>query len=231
MNFDVRNFGVISIGSIDVWITEALIVTLGIVALLIFFAIIVRIKLRKFSEVPTGFQNVVELMIESFENLVIRSAGPKLSWVGGWFFTVFSFLLISNLSGLFIFIRPPTADWPTPLSLALITLILLQFAGLRYRGWDYVKSFFQPIFIFFPVNVLGELSRPIALSFRLFGNVLGGMILLSLVYALAPMVLRLTLPFVLHVYFDIFAGALQAFIFTVLSLTYLGVTSTHSRES
>ena len=230
MNFDVRNFGVISIGSIDIWITEALIVTLGIMALLIIFAVIVRIKLRNFTEVPSGFQNVIELMIESFENFVIKSAGPKLAWLGGWFFTVFSFLLVSNMSGLLLFIRPPTADWPTPLSLALITFVLLQFVGLRYRGWNYVKSFFEPVFIFFPVNVLGELSRPVALSFRLFGNVLGGMILVSLVYALAPMVLMLVLPFALHIYFDIFAGALQAFIFTVLSLTYLGVASTHSDE-
>jgi len=231
MNFDVRNFGVISIGPIDIWITESIIVTLGIVALLIVLAVIVRIKLSKFQEVPTGFQNIVELIVESFHNLVVKSAGLKLSWVGGWFFTVFSFLLISNLSGLFLFIRPPTADWPTPLSLALITLVLIQFVGLRYRGWDYIKTFFEPIFIFFPVNVLGELSRPVALSFRLFGNVLGGMILLSLVYTLAPMILMVTLPFALHVYFDIFAGSLQAFIFTILSLTYLGVASTHSSEA
>jgi len=231
MNFDVRNFGVITIGSIDIWITESIIVAWGVMALLIIFAIIVRIKLRNFKEVPTGFQNVVEYMVEAFEGLVIRSAGPKLAWLGGWFFTVFSFLLISNMSGLVLFIRPPTADWPIPLGLAIITFLLINFAGLRYRGWDYIKSFFQPIFIFFPINILGEISKPIALSFRIFGNVLGGMILVSLVYGLAPMVVQLILPAVLHLYFDIFAGALQAFIFTVLSLTFVGVASTHSSET
>ena len=231
MNFDVRNFGVIRLGSINIWITEALIVSWGIMALLLVFAIVVRIKLRKFKDKPTGFQNFVEAIVEGFNNFAIKSTGPKLSWVGGWFFTVFTFLMISNMSGLIIFIRPPSADWPLPLALALITFFLIQFAGLRYRGWDYIKSFFQPVFVFFPVNVLGELSRPIALSFRLFGNVLGGMILVSLVYGLAPVVLMVTLPIALHVYFDIFAGILQAFIFTVLSLTYLGVAATHSKES
>jgi len=231
MNFDVRNFGVITIGSVDIWITESIIVAWGIMALLIIFAIIVRIKLRNFKEVPTGFQNVIELIIESFDSFVVRSAGPKLSWIGGWFFTVFSFLMVSNMSGLVLFIRPPTADWPIPLGLALITFILIQFVGLRYRGWDYIKSFFEPVFVFFPINILGELSRPIALSFRLFGNVLGGMILVSLVYALAPLVVRFFLPAVLHLYFDMFAGVLQAFIFTVLSLTYLGVAATHSSET
>ena len=87
------------------------------------------------------------------------------------------------------------------------------------------------MFIFFPVNILGEISKPIALSFRLFGNVLGGMILVSLVYGLAPLAIQLTLPAVLHLYFDVFAGALQAFIFTVLSLTFVGVASTHSSEA
>ena len=230
MNFDVRNLGVIEIGPIEIWITESIVVAWGIMALLIIFAIIVRIKLTKFKDVPTGFQNVVEVMVESFEGLVIRSAGPKLAWLGGWFFTVFAFLMVSNMSGLLLFIRPPTADWPIPLGLAIITFLLINFAGLRYRGWDYVKSFFSPIFIFFPINILGEISKPIALSFRLFGNVLGGMILVSLVYGLAPMAVQLFLPAVLHLYFDVFAGALQAFIFTVLSLTFVGVAATHSNE-
>jgi len=231
MNFDVRNLRVITIGGIDIWITESIVVAWAIMALIAVFAIFVRIKLNKFKEVPTGFQNVIEFVVEAFEGLVIRSAGPKLAWVGGWFFTVFTFLMVSNMSGLVLFVRPPTADWPIPLGLALITFLLIQFVGLRYRGWDYIKTFFEPVFFFLPVNILGELSRPIALSFRLFGNVLGGMILVSLVYGLAPVVLQLTLPAVLHLYFDVFAGVLQAFIFTILSLTYMGVSSIHSKEA
>ena len=231
MNFDVRNFGVVNIGNQELWITESMIVTWVIMAIMIVCAIFVRIKLRKFKEVPSGFQNVVEAIIESFDQFTVKSAGPKLSWLGGWFFTVFFFLMLSNTSGLVIFVRPPTADWPVPLALALTTLFLLQFAGIRYRGWDYVKSFFQPVFVFFPINILSELSRPMALSFRLFGNVLGGMILVSLIYGLAPVILQFVLPFALHIYFDIFAGVLQAFVFTVLSLTYLGLASTHSKET
>ena len=231
MNFDVRNLWVITIGGIDIWITESIVGAWGIMAFLIIFAIIVRIKLRKFKEVPTGFQNIIEFAVEAFEGLVIRSAGPKLAWIGGWYFTVFTFLMVSNMSGLILFVRPPTADWPIPLGLALATLLMIQFVGLRYRGWDYIKSFFQPVFLFFPINILGEISKPVALSFRLFGNVLGGMILVSLVYGLAPVIVRLTLPAVLHLYFDIFAGALQAFIFTTLSLTFVGVASVHSKES
>ena len=230
MDFDVRNFGVINIGPIEVWITETLIVTWIIIAILTLFAIIVRIKLRSFTDEPKGFQNFIELTVEGFGKFFDNSAGEKLSVLGGWFFTVFAFLLVSNTIGIFG-VRPPSADWPLPLGLALITFILIQVVGLRYRGWGYLKSFFEPFFPFFPINVLGELARPISLSFRMFGNVLGGMILLQLVYGIAPVVLRFILPWALHVYFDIVSGMLQAFIFTVLSLTYLGVVSKTADEA
>ena len=225
INFDINVYRVITIGSIDIWITDTLIVMGGIMLILIAFAIVVRIKLRKFQEIPTGFQNFVELAVETFENFVEGSAGAKLSWVGGWFFTVFSFLLISNMSGVIWFVRPPTADWTVPLALALVSILLMQAVGIWYRRGEYFKKFLKPFFLFLPINILGELSRPISLSFRLFGNVLGGMILVSLVYSLTPTIVAMFLPVVLHAYFDVISGALQAFVFTVLSLTYLGLAT------
>jgi len=225
INFDINTYWVVTIGSIDIWITDTLLVMGGIMLLLIAFAVIVRIKLRKFQEVPKGFQNFVEFTVETFENFVAGSAGAKLSWVGGWFFTVFAFLLISNMSGVVWFIRPPTADWTVPLALALVSILLMQAVGFWYQRKEYLKKFLKPFFLFLPINILGELSRPISLSFRLFGNVLGGMILVSLVYALTPTVVAMVLPVVLHAYFDVISGALQAFVFTVLSLTYLGLAT------
>jgi len=79
----------------------------------------------------------------------------------------------------------------------------------------------QPIPIFFPLNLIGEIARPISLSFRLFGNVLAGTIFMSLVYALVPIYLRFALPAALHAYFDLFSGALQTYIFCVLSLSFI----------
>jgi len=225
MDFNINVHHVLHIGGIEIWITDTLYVMAGIMLILIAFAVVVRIKLNKFSEVPTGFQNFVELIVETFENFVKGSAGAKLSWVGGWYFTVFSFLLIANMSGIIGFVRPPTADWTVPFALAAVTIILMFFCGIRYQGMNYIKGLCKPIFIFFPINVFGEMSKAISLSFRLFGNVIGGMILVSLVYAIAPMVLAMFLPVVLHIYFDIISGALQAFVFTVLGLTYLGLAS------
>jgi len=193
--------------------------------LLIVFAIVVRVKMSKFEEIPnTRFQNIMEALIELFDNFVRNTAGEKLMFLGNWFFMVFSFILISNLSGILGF-RPPTADWATTFAFALATFILIQAMGIKYRGLNYIKSFFEPFPVFFPLNLIGELARPISLSFRLFGNVLAGMILMSLLYNLAPVYVRFVIPAALHAYFDLFSGALQTYIFCVLGLTFIGAAA------
>ncbi|NLK39803.1 MAG: F0F1 ATP synthase subunit A [Clostridiales bacterium] len=191
-----------------------------IMLVLIVLAVIVRIKLRSFREIPTGFQNAVESVIEIFENFVDNTLGEKLRYLGPWFFTVFAFILFSNLSGVFG-LRPPTADWGTTFAFALATFILIQIVGIRYRKMDYLKNFFYPNPIFFPLNLIGELARPISLSFRLFGNVLAGMIMMTLIYSLTPKLVQIGLPVFLHAYFDLFSGALQTYIFCMLSLMFV----------
>ncbi|MCL2368733.1 MAG: F0F1 ATP synthase subunit A, partial [Oscillospiraceae bacterium] len=127
----------------------------------------------------------------------------------------------SGVTGL----RPPTADWGTTFAFAFATLTIIQIAGIRSRGFDYIKDFFRPSFILFPLNLLGELARPISLSFRLFGNMLAGLIILTMFYSLTPLLLRLVLPIALHVYFDVFSGVLQTYIFCAISLSFIGATS------
>jgi len=191
--------------------------------LLILAALIIRIRLRGFKKVPAGFQNMVELAVEAFDNLVKNAAGEKLMGLGSWFFMVFAFVLVSNLSGI-IGLRPPTADFATAFAFALATFILIQAMGIAHRKGEYLKSFFRPNFIFFPLNVIGELARPVSLSFRLFGNMLAGLIIVSLIYSL-PIYFRFVIPTVLHAYFDLFTGALQTYIFCVLSLTFIGAAA------
>jgi len=195
--------------------------------ILITFGIIVRIKVRSFKEVPTGFQNVVEALVETFEGYLRSTIGDKLMFLGSWFFTLFLFILLSNLSGLFPIIRTPTADWSMTFGLALVTFILIQAMGVKYRKAGYIKDLFAPlpwwcpIPLFLPINVIGELARPISLSFRLFGNMLAGLIMMSLIYALFPVVVQFIIPSALHAYFDLFSGVLQTYIFVTLSMTFI----------
>jgi len=227
MDFGIQIYGGIRItDDITIYITETLLITWIIMGILIAFAIVVRIKSRKWSAMgkPTGLQNVVELLVQSFENLFKNSAGEKVKNLAPWFFTLFTFLIFANTIGV-IGPRPPTADWAMTFPLAVSSLIMIQYAGIRHRPKEYLKGFVQPIFLFLPINLLGELSKPIALSFRLFGNILAGTILMSMLYGLAPLVVTIGLPAVLHAYFDVAAGLLQAYIFTILSITFVGLAS------
>lgn len=225
MDFNIKNLWGVEIGGHTFWITQTILNTWILMGLLIVFAIVVRVKMSKFEEIPnTRFQNIMEALIELFDNFVRNTAGEKLMFLGNWFFMVFSFILISNLSGILGF-RPPTADWATTFAFALATFILIQAMGIKYRGLNYIKSFFEPFPVFFPLNLIGELARPISLSFRLFGNVLAGMILMSLLYNLAPVYVRFVIPAALHAYFDLFSGALQTYIFCTLSITFIAGAS------
>lgn len=220
---------VVNIFGVELWITNTIVVGWLVSAVLLVFAVIVRIKLKNFKEKPTGFQNVVEAMVDTFDNFMKANGSPAIMWMGGWFFTLFAFLILSNIMGIFPGMRPPTADWPLPFALALTSFFFIQFSGIRYRGWKYIKgTYLSPHWVFLPVNMLGEFSRPISLSFRLFGNILGGLILVSLVYQLTPVFTRFIIPVPLHLIFDLAFGALQAFIFTILSLTFVGLAAAES---
>jgi F-type H+-transporting ATPase subunit a len=191
-----------------------------VMGILLVFALVVRIKLRSFKAVPAGFQNFVELIVEMFDNFVVSTMGEKYGYFANWFFGVFAFILLSNLSGL-LTLRPPTADIACTAALGVSTFLMIHFFGLAKNLKAYVQSYFQPLAFLFPINLISEVAVPVSLSFRLFGANLGGFILMSLIYNMFPLFLLVGIPSVLHGYFDVFAGALQAYIFTILSMTFI----------
>ncbi|MCD7905732.1 MAG: F0F1 ATP synthase subunit A [Clostridiales bacterium] len=211
----------LQLGSFTLRLSETIITTWIIMAALIIFAVIVRSKLKKFEEVPkSGFQNVVEAMVEVMDSFVAGNMGDKYRYFGNWFFGVFAFILFSNLSGLLGF-RAPTADLGTTAALALTTFVLIHFMGIVTGKLGYFKSYFEPVPFLVPLNIISEIATPVSLSFRLFGNLLGGTIIMGLVYTI-PMYIRLWVPAFLHIYFDVFAGCLQTFIFVMLSMAFIG---------
>lgn len=220
MNLNVNNIWVLNIAGVEVWITETILNTWIIMTIFIIFAVIARIKLRNFKIVPTGFQNIIEAIVETFDNFARDTLGEKLSYIAPWFFMVFAFLLSSSLFSVFG-LRAPTADWATTFALALASFVLMLFMGFKHRKGEYLKSFFKPHFIFFPLNLIGEIAKPVSLSFRLFGNMLSGTIILTLYYALTPIFVQFGVPSLLHAFFDVIFGALQTYIFVIISLMYV----------
>jgi len=228
---------VINVGGVEIWITETMINTWIICGVLILFAFIINRSIKNPKRVPTGIQNVVELIVGSLDSFVESTMGKYAKRFSTFYGGMFLFLIVSNLSGLFIgpgtrfygmsdgtwfgFMRPPTADIATTFALALITFFMTQGFGIYakgLKGWG--KGLTEPMWPLTPLNVIGELANPISLSFRLFGNILGGTIIMGLYYNL-PWYLMLGIPSALHAYFDLFAGVLQAFIFVMLSMTFV----------
>lgn len=187
---------------------------------------------RNMKLVPSKKQIVVEAIVGGINNLTRDTMGEKNAHFAPYIGTLIIFIAFSNLSGL-VGLRPPTADINTTLGLALITFCMIQGFSIYSKGIvGYVKSFFQPIVFMAPLNIIGELATPISLSFRLFGNITGGLIMMSLLYgALGSMteaalhipipILQVGIPAFLHIYFDLFAGLIQSFIFAMLTMVFV----------
>ena len=128
-------------------------------------------------------------------------------------------IIISNISGLFG-LRPPTAEYGVTLCLGLITFILVQFNGIKKNKAGHFTALFQPIWFLFPINLIGEFAVPLSLSLRLFGNVMSGTVLMGLIYDLLKP-FTIAYPAVLHAYFDLFSGCIQAYVFCMLTMVYV----------
>jgi F-type H+-transporting ATPase subunit a len=134
---------------------------------------------------------------------------------------LFMFLLLSNWIGIVPYMHEPTKDLNTPLSLGLLGFVISHYVGIKTKGFKgYIKTYFDPFFFMMPLNVIGELAKVVSISFRLFGNIMGGSIIIMVVSYLVYSVL---IPPFLNAFFGIFVGAIQAFVFTMLTLVYISV--------
>ena len=207
-----------------VWITNSHVCILIVMLILIGFALAVNIKMKHATEVPGTLQNIAELIVEKLDGMVYGTMGARGRGFANYISTIFIFILVSNISGIFG-LRPPTADYGTTLPLGLITFCLIHITQFRYNKakaiWTDMCSPLPPwLPIWFPINVISEIAVPISLSLRLFANVLSGTVIMALVYALLSNI-AIAWPAFLHVYFDLFSGAIQTYVFCMLTMTYI----------
>lgn len=223
-NLDFGIHQVVTLFTIDgkpYGLTTTHINTFLVMGVLTLFALIVRAKLKNFKTVPdTKFQVIIEFLVDTINNFTVGAMGEKNKGFAAFYGPMFLFILLCNLTGL-IGLRPPTADIATTFALSLTTFFMIHGYGVKAKGPAYFKGFLEPIPLLLPLNIIGELASPISLSFRLFGNILGGTIITGLYYAMMPWWAKIGLPSVLHSYFDVFAGALQTLIFVMLSMTFV----------
>jgi len=223
IDFSIRTVTTIYPFGIEIQITETIVNTWIIMGVMIIGAFVLRYFFFKApKEVPeSNLQNFVELIVETMQKLAVGPLGKKYVWLDAWFFMLLSFLVFSNISGL-LTLRPPTADAATTLALSTATFLLVQIMALRFAPKAHLKSLIQPFPIFLPMNIIGELAIIVSLGFRIFGNILAGTILMGLVYGLLPWFATIGFGAALSFYFDLFAGVIQALIFCMLSMTFVG---------
>ena len=177
---------------------------------------------RKLSIVPTSnWQVALEMIIETLHEQAEENMGPRArGFLSMFIVSLFLFILISNWIGLIPTMASPTNDLNTTLGLALLVIVMTHVLGLYVKGMHYIAHFFQPFAPFVIINIVEELAKPITLSFRLFGNILAGEILIHILLLLLGN--YSTVPSVIWIAFSIFIGGVQAFIFTMLSTAYIG---------
>jgi F-type H+-transporting ATPase subunit a len=222
--------------------------TIFVMWLVMAFLIIASLVLtRKMKLVPEGKQNFVETIVEFVNNMTKDAIGHHWRHFAPYIGTVLLFLAVSNIISVFniipsaedlhkmthleifehmpsLLLKPPTKDINVPASLAIMSVLLMLFAGIRFKtmkGW--LRNFIEPVPFVLPFKILEYGIIPLSLCLRLFGNILAGYMIMELVYVGIKQFLPAAFaPGLLSIYFDLFDGLLQAYVFVFLTSLYVG---------
>lgn len=204
-------------------ITDTITISWGIMVFLVIGAYLLTrgIKDAPITEAPTGRFAIAELIVDGITSIVDMSMGKRHCGFVPYVGTLALYLVFANLVGLVGF-RPPTADVNTTLGLAFITFLVIQYQGLKTQGvFKRFKGFTEPLWVMTPINLFGEISTPMSMAFRLFGNMMAGTVIMGLIYMALP--IPLGIPIFGHLYFDLFSGVIQTFIFVILTATFVSM--------
>lgn len=185
----------------------------------------------------TKRQILAEWAVEKVEGLVSDNMGQRFIQFVPFIAAIMVISAFSSLMSL-VGLRPPTADMNVVAGWAIVVFVIITYYKLKGGLFPYVKGFFEPVPVFAPFNIIGELATPVSMSFRHYGNVLSGVVISTLVaFALQGLskivlgwlpgvlgnfpFLQVGLPAILSLYFDIFSGLMQAFIFAMLTMLYI----------
>ena len=194
---------------LNTWLVMATLVVLSVIAT------------RRMGRLPNPVQRLAEIYVSAMDKLTRETLETTSRTYVPLVATMFLFLVLCNWLGIIPGLAEPTKDLNTPLSLGIMGFFLTHTAAIREKGiLAYLKDYCQPFFIMAPLNVVGELAKVVSISFRLFGNILGGAIIITVV---SHMIYSLVLPPFLFVFFSLFVGTIQAFVFTMLTITYIAV--------
>ena len=206
-------------------VTETMITSLGVTLLLVIVAVAMHLAVVRR---PHHWLAILALLtVEWLDELITDIVGRSHPGVATLSGSLFLFIAGCNVVGQLPGVHPVTASLAATSALATVVFLAVPVAGIRTHGiWGYVKHYFQPNPIFLPLHIISEVSRTLALSVRLFGNVMSGHLVVALLVALGGFLVPMPMMVL-----DILIGILQAYIFTVLSTVHIGVAISAGEES
>ncbi|MBN1327308.1 MAG: F0F1 ATP synthase subunit A [Candidatus Cloacimonetes bacterium] len=186
---------------------------------------IIVILIRRFLTFKPGKPQILfEIIYGSLEEFVVETLGKDKVYYTPYIVTLFLFLWICNMIGLIPIpgFMEPTRNLNVPLGLGFLSVVIVHVSAIKFKGaWHHIQNYINPVKNpLFLLDIVGEISKVVSISFRLFGNILGGAIIILVVSSLVSFVV---FPVGLSLFFGIFVGTIQAFVFTMLALTYIGV--------
>jgi F-type H+-transporting ATPase subunit a len=196
-------------------VTATILTTWGMVVTLVIFALVAGRLVR---EKPSRWQATLEWAITGLRDILGEVTGRNGDQYLPLVATVAIFVLVANLMSVLPFVESPTADVNTPLALAVIVFFSVHYFGIRSAGLiGYLGRFARPTFVLLPINILEHFTRTLSLAIRLFANMISHQIIVAVILLILPLVV----PVILEI-FGLFIGVLQAYIFTILTVVYLG---------
>ena len=184
-----------SIGGHEVWITTTTVGMVIVSLIILALAFMAKRTMENATDVPGTFQNILELGVEMLEKMTQGILGGN--------------------AGKF------AADYGVTFLLGMVTFAIVQYQGVKNRKLRHFTSLFEPVPLLFPINLIGEVANPISISLRLFANLLSGVIIMGLWYGMLPIFVNIGIPAALHVYCDLFSGAIQTYVFCMLTMVYI----------
>ena len=172
-----------------------------------------QVEPENISKRQLALETVIGVIQDFFKDIL----GEKGKMYIPYLMSVAIYIGVANLIGILGF-KPPTKDMNVTAALAIMSIVLIEFAGIHAKGGKkWLKSFAEPIPIIAPINVLELFIRPLSLCMRLFGNMLGGFVVMELIKEVVPLIVPIPFSF----YFDIFDGLLQAYVFVFLTALFM----------
>ncbi len=204
----------------EFWITTTTIAMWIVSLIILIIAFMANRTLKKATDEPGMFQNALEMAYEMLDKMAGGILGGNAYRFVNYVGTIFVFILFSNLSGL-LGLRAPTADFGVTFLLGMVTFFIVNYQGIKNRRLRHFTSLFEPTPVLFPINLIGELANPLSISLRLFANLLSGVIIMGLWYGMMPVLANIAIPAALHIYCDVFSGAIQTYVFCMLTMVYI----------